>query len=148
MNTTHGPQELSSALPHSINATQTDRMHGAMRRYSMRLGSGMALYTVSLLVAIVLRGAGIGDWLPALLTLPSVVIIAWAVAALYRDSDEFGRRKLAESFVLAFAIGVPILLTVGLLEAFGGPHLSWLFAFAVMMGSWVVGSTVAIIRYR
>jgi len=40
------------------------------------------------------------------------------------------------------------LLVIGLLESFGGPHLNWMTAFAVMMTGWLIGSVVSSIRYR
>ena len=117
-------------------------------RYNARFAAGMVLYALTLAAALVMRGAGIGTWQPMLLTLPSVAVMAWAVVAYYRESDEFAQRKLAESFIIAFAVGVPTLLVIGLLESFGGPHLNWMVAFAVMMAGWLVGSLVANARYR
>ncbi len=117
-------------------------------RYLVRFSLGMALYLVTLFIAIAMRNAGIGTWQSGLLTLPSVAIIAWAVIAFYRESDEFAQRQLGESFIIGFAIGVPLLLVVGLLEMFGGPHLNWMFAFGIMMTGWLIGSIVSAVRYR
>lgn len=117
-------------------------------RYSIRIGIGVVLYLIGLFVAIDLSEAGIGSWQPMLLTLPGVAVLAWAIVAFYRESDEFAQRQLGESFIIGFAIGVPLLLVVGLLEVFGGPHLNWMIAFSVMMGGWLIGSIVARIQYR
>lgn len=117
-------------------------------RYTVRFVAGLVLYSVALAIALVMRGAGIGTWQPMLLTLPSVAVMAWAIVAYYRESDEFAQRKLAESFIIAFAVGVPALLVIGLLESFGGPHLNWMIAFAIMMAGWLIGSLVANARYR
>lgn len=114
----------------------------------VRMAIGIALYVVTIFAATALQGAGIGTWQPMLLTLPGVVVIAWAVIAFYRESDEFAQRQLGESFIIGFAVGVPLLLVVGLLEMFGGPHLNWMFAFGIMMTGWIVGSIVSAIRYR
>ncbi len=117
-------------------------------RYGARFGLGIGLYTVTLVLAVIMRDQGIGTWQPMLLTLPSVAILAWAIIAFYRESDEFVQRKLGESFIIGFAIGVPVLLVIGLLESFGGPHLNWMMAFSIMMTGWLIGSAVSGIRYR
>lgn len=117
-------------------------------RYLVRFSIGMVLYLVTLFAAIAMRNEGIGTWQPGLLTLPSVAIIAWAIIAYYRESDEFLQRKLGESFIVGFAIGVPVVLVLGLLETFGGPHINGMISFGVLMSSWLIGSIVAGIRYR
>ncbi|MDI6022317.1 hypothetical protein QBL02_02010 [Leucobacter sp. UT-8R-CII-1-4] len=117
-------------------------------RYLTRFSIGMVLYIVTLFIAIAIRNEGIGTWQPGLLTLPSVAIIAWAVIAYYRESDEFVQRKLGESFIVGFAIGVPVVLVLGLLETFGGPHINGMVSFGVLMTGWLIGSIVAGIRYR
>lgn len=120
----------------------------AARRYMIRFFLGMALYMLALPLALIVRNAGQPSWIPLLITLPSVALITWAVVAYFREADEFEQRKLGESFTTAFAIGVPILLSLGLWEAFGGPRLSWMFAFIVMMAAWLFGTLVANLRYR
>ncbi|MFC0673669.1 hypothetical protein [Brachybacterium hainanense] len=117
-------------------------------RYGSRFGLGMGLYAMGLTVGLILRSRGIGDWQPMLLTLPGVAIIVWALIVYYREADEFAQRKLGESFVVGFAIGVPILLVIGLLESFGGPHLNGMVSFLIMMAGWLVGSLVSALRYR
>jgi len=104
----------------------------------IRMGVSIALYVITLFIAVAMQDSGVGTWQPMLLTLPSVAIIAWAVIAFYRESDEFAQRQL----------GVPLLLVVGLLEMFHGPHLNWMFAFGIMMAGWSVGSIITSIRYR
>lgn len=130
------------------DASRPRRKATPAARYGARFGVGIGLYTASLVIAVILRNQGIGTWQPMLLTLPSVAILAWAIIAFYRESDEFVQRKLGESFIIGFAIGVPVLLVIGLLESFGGPHLNWMTAFAVMMTGWLIGSVVSSIRYR
>lgn len=114
----------------------------------IRMVLGITIYVLTLFVATTMQSAGIGTWQPALITLPGVAVIAWAVIAFYRESDEFAQRQLGESFIIGFAIGVPLLLVVGLLEMFGGPHLNWMFAFGIMMTGWLIGSIVSAVRYR
>lgn len=132
-----------------VPETATSQRHFTpATRYTIRMGTGIALYVATLFAAIAMQNAGIGSWQPMLLTLPSVAVIAWAIIAFYRESDEFAQRQLGESFIIGFAIGVPLLLVVGLLEMFGGPHLNWMIAFGVMMTGWLIGSVVSSVRYR
>ena len=132
----------------SNNTPLGSRKSSPATRYVIRMGIGIALYVATLFAAIAMQNAGIGSWQPMLLTLPSVAVIAWAIIAFYRESDEFAQRQLGESFIIGFAIGVPLLLVVGLLEMFGGPHLNWMIAFGVMMTGWLIGSLVSSVRYR
>ncbi len=126
----------------------TSRKSSPAKRYMLRMGIGVALYVATLFGAIAMQNAGIGTWQPMLLTLPSVAVQAWAVIAFYRESDEFAQKQLGESFIIGFAIGVPLLLVVGLLESLGGPHLNWMIAFSIMMTGWVIGSIISSVRYR
>lgn len=128
--------------------TSRTRKRTPAARYTVRFCVGMGLYCVTLVIALTMHNAGVGSWQPMLLTLPGVAVLGWAVIAFYRESDEFVQRKLGESFITGFAVGVPGLLVIGLLESFGGPHLSWMIAFAVMMTGWLIGSVVSGIRYR
>ena len=132
----------------SNNTPLGSRKSSPATRYVIRMGIGIALYVATLFAAIAMQNAGIGSWQPMLLTLPSVAVIAWAIIAFYRESDEFAQRQLGESFIIGFAVGVPLLLVVGLLEMFGGPHLNWMIAFGVMMTGWLIGSLVSSVRYR
>lgn len=126
----------------------TKKRSSPLSRYLTRFSIGMVLYLATLFAAIAMHNGGVGTWQPGLLTLPSVAIIAWAIIAYYRESDEFLQRKLGESFVIGFAIGVPLVLMLGLLETFGGPHINGMISFGVLMTGWLIGSIVAGIRYR
>lgn len=124
------------------------RTVSAGARYASRFSWGMGLYASMLVIALVLRNQGVGSWQPMLLTLPGIAVIVGAVLAYYREADELEQRRLGESVVVGFAIGVPVLLVIGLLESFGGPHLNWMIAFVILMAGWLVGSIVSAIRYR
>ncbi len=135
-------------MSHTNDETRPSSRRSPATRYAIRMGIGIALYVVTLFAALSLQSAGIGTWQPMLLTLPSVAVLAWSIIAFYRESDEFAQRQLGESFIIGFAVGVPLLLVAGLLEMFGGPHLNWMIAFGVMMTGWLIGSIVSSIRYR
>lgn len=129
-------------------STSPRREMAPAKRYILRMAIAVALYIVTLFGAVAMQDVGIGTWQPMLLALPGVAVIAWAVIAFYRESDEFAQRQLGESFIIGFAVGVPLLLVVGLLEIFGGPHVNWMFAFGIMMTGWDIGSIVSAVRYR
>lgn len=124
---------------------------GPATRYGVRLGIAFVLYAIGLVASLVLRRHGVTGpvpWLPALLVLPAVLTITWAVIAYSREADEFARRKLADAILIGFAISTPIQLAIGILQYAGFPALNWTWAFVVAMGGWLVGALVAAIRYR
>lgn len=126
----------------------TRRRWSPSTRYLVRFFSGMALYMIALPIGLMMRGSGLPAWLPLLLTLPAIVLITWAVVAYFRESDELEQRKLGESFTTAFGLGMPVVLTLGLWESFGGPDLTPMLAFFVLMMAWAIGAGVAAMRYR
>ncbi|WP_114854011.1 hypothetical protein [Brachybacterium sp. YJGR34] len=120
----------------------------ANRAFALRFAVGMVLYGAALALAGVAEGLGVAAWLPALLVLPAVGLMAWANIEMYRSGDEFQRRKIAEAVLLAFVIATPLILAVGVLQFFGLPALNWIFAFSLLMVSWILGTVVAAARYR
>lgn len=119
-------------------------------RYFARFGAGMAIYLIGLFVVVPMTrgGASAASWLPALLLIPGVIVIAWAVIRFYIEADEMGKKELGESFAWAFGIGTPIVCTIGILEAFGMPQLSNMVSFVIFMAAWLVGSIIARVRYH
>jgi hypothetical protein len=117
-------------------------------RYLVRFSVGMALYVVGLLAATALWSHHVPGPVALLLTLPGIAVIVWAVIAHFRGSDEFEQRKMGESFTFAFALGVPVVLALGLWESFGGPHLNAIVDFMILMAAWLVGAIVSNLRYR
>lgn len=132
-----------------MTATERRRRMSPARRYTVRFTAGMLLYLITLFAAVRIADATGGrTWLFALLTFPAIAIIAWALVAYYRESDELERQKLGESFTIAFAIGTPLVLAIGLLQSFGLGPLNWMLAFGIYMAAWGVGAVVAALRYR
>ena len=128
--------------------TTTSPRVRANRAFAARFVAGIALYAIALGLAVAADGTGMPAWLPALLVLPAVGLMAWANIEMYRSGDEFERRKIAESILLAFVISVPLILAVGFLQFFLLPALNWIFAFSILMLAWIVGTTVSAVRYR
>ena len=120
----------------------------ANRAFALRFTAGVALYAIALGLAVAADGTGMPAWLPALLVLPAVGLMAWANIEMYRSGDEFQRRKIAEAILLAFVISVPLILAVGFLQFFLLPALNWIFAFSILMLAWIVGTIVSAVRYR
>lgn len=128
-----------------MTASPRTRAH---RAFVLRFVVGVALYAVALGLAVAADGTGMPAWLPALLVLPAVGLMAWANIEMYRSGDEFERRKIAEAILLAFVISVPLILAVGFLQFFLLPALNWIFAFSILMAAWIVGTIVSAVRYR
>lgn len=121
------------------------------KRYLIRFFIGMTSYMVLLVIAVVLANPmedGVGRVLLGLLPIPAILFVAWAVIQFSREADEFARRQLTESLAIGFAFGSALVVSYGLLDSFGAPALSWMFAFAVYMICWAIGSAVVAMRYR
>ena len=120
----------------------------ANRTFALRFTLGIAFYVVGLTLSGVAGTLGISPWIPALLVFPAVGLMAWANIEMYRSGDEFERRKIAESILLAFVIATPLILAVGVLQFSGLPEINWIFAFSILMLAWIVGTIVSAVRYR
>ena len=120
----------------------------ANRAFGLRFTAGGVLYGLALLLAGVSEGTGFPAWIPALLVVPAVVLMAWANIEMYRSGDEFERRKIAEAILLAFVVSTATILAVGVLQFYLLPALNWIFAFSILMLSWIVGTIVSAVRYR
>lgn len=120
----------------------------ANRAFALRFAGGVTLYAAGLGMAVAAEGTGFPSWVPALLVIPAVSLMAWANVGMYRSGDEFERRKIAEAVLLAFVIATPLILAVGVLQFYLLPQLNWIFAFSVLMLSWIAGTIVAAVRYR
>ncbi|APX33411.1 hypothetical protein BH708_12555 [Brachybacterium sp. P6-10-X1] len=128
-----------------MNATARTR---ANRAFALRFTAGIGLYAVGLGLAVGAESIGGPGWVPALLVIPAVGLMAWANIGMYRSGDEFERRKIAEAILLAFVISTPLILAVGVLQFYLLPELNWIFAFSILMLSWVIGTIVSAVRYR
>lgn len=120
----------------------------ANRVFAVRFAVGVALYVLGLLLTDVAGAIGVPAWLPALLVFPAVGLMAWANIQMYRSGDEFEQRKIAEAILLAFVIATPLILAVGVLQFSLLPEVNWIFAFSILMLSWIVGTIVSAVRYR
>lgn len=118
------------------------------RAFAVRFAVGMALYLIGLFLAYLAQGAGFPAWIPALLVVPAIVLMAWSNISMYRSGDEFERRKIAEAVMLAFVVSTGLILAVGFLQFFLLPEMNWIFAFSILMLSWLVGTVVSAVRYR
>ena len=120
----------------------------ANRAFAVRFLLGLVCYGLGLALAVAAEGTSFPAWIPALLVLPAVVFMGWANIGMYRSGDEFERRKIAEAVLLAFVLSTGLILAVGFLQFFLLPELNWIFAFSILMFSWVVGTIVSAVRYR
>lgn len=124
-------------------------MEPATRRYLVRFSVGMVSYCVLLVVALLIGRAMAPPWriLGALAVLPAVVLIVRAIMLHWRETDELARSLMVESLAIGFAVGTPIILVIGLLQAFGLADLSFLWAYGILMGGWLLGAFLARRRY-
>lgn len=130
-----------------MTAATTPRSR-ANRVFAVRFVGGVVLYVASLALTQVAQAVGVPAWLPALLVLPAVGLMAWANIDMYRSGDEFERRKIAEAVMVAFVVSVPLILAVGVLQFSLLPAMNWIFAFSILMLTWIAGTIVSAVRYR
>jgi hypothetical protein len=124
------------------------------RRYVITLALWMGLYAVLLFTSIGLTDARLVEWLP----LRVIVALAPMVAGFgvlnlimhrYRAGDELQQRIVAESIMFAFGATAILTFSYGLLQRMAGaPALSYLWVWAVLGCTWVIGSAIARLRYR
>ncbi|MEO7147686.1 MAG: hypothetical protein ABIW81_03140 [Terrimesophilobacter sp.] len=107
----------------------------------------MVLLTVALLFAANVAD-GPGRILLGALPIPALLFVAWAAVQFSREADELARRQLTESLAIGFWVGSALVASYGLLDSFGAPALSWLWAFGTYMMCWAFGSFVVNRRYR
>ncbi len=131
-----------------MTATTPTARRQANRTFALRFGAGIVVYLAALIMPGLLAGAGVPLWLPALLVLPAVALMAWANLDMYRSGDEYQRSRVAEAVMLAFLLATPLILAVGVLQFMGLPALNWIFAFSLLMLGWIVGTVVVAIRHR
>ena len=124
-------------------------MEPATRRYLVRLSVAMAAYCALLAVALLIGRAAAPPWrmLGAAFVLPAVVLLVRAIMLHWRDVDELARSLVVESLAIGFAVGTPIILVIGLFQAFGLADLSFLWAYGILMGGWLLGAFLARRRY-
>ena len=119
-------------------------MEPATRRYLVRFFAAMAAYCVLLAVALLVGRAVAPPWrmLGVL-----VVLLVRAIMLHWRDVDELARSLMVESLAIGFAVGTPIILVIGLFQAFGLADLSFMWAYAILMAGWLLGAFLARRRY-
>ena len=124
-------------------------MEPATRRYLVRLSVAMAAYCALLAVALLIGRAAAPPWrmLGAAFVLPAVVLLVRAIMLHWRDVDELARSLVVESLAIGFAVGTPIILVIGLFQAFGLADLSFMWAYGILMVGWLLGAFLARRRY-
>lgn len=129
-------------------ATSTSTRKKTNRTFAILFVLGGVFYSLGLAAAGFGPSIGVPAWWAALIVLPGIGLMAWANVLMYRSGDEFERAKIAEAILLAFAISTPLILAVGVLQFYVLPELNWIFAFSILMVSWILGTIVSAIRYR
>ena len=126
-------------------------MTRAGRAYLVRFAVGMGSYLLLLPLALWLARGPLHDspgrFAAALLVVPSMLVIVWAVWRLAHETDELQARMLVESLAIAFAAGSVITFTWGMLQAVGAPAVSWIWVTPVYLTCWGIATAVVRRRY-
>jgi hypothetical protein len=88
------------------------------------------------------------NYLLALSPMLPIAFLAYAVVQFWRETDEFLRRQLSDSLVIAAALTALIAAGYGLLEGVGAPRQSAWWTWAVLVGGWGVVRCAQSIFYR
>lgn len=129
-------------------AKNPDPRKKALRAFIIQFVIGFALYALGILAGSYLPNLGVSPWWGALILLPGIALMAIPQVTMYRSGDEFERTKIAEAVMFAFLIATPLIFAVGALQFTVLPELNWIFAFSILMVSWILGTIVSAIRYR
>src|SRR5699024_9026783 len=74
----------------------------ANRTFAVRFAAGIVLYGVGLALATLADGTGFPAWIPALLIVPAVILLACANVTMHRSGYQSHRRTLAYALLLDF----------------------------------------------
>lgn len=120
------------------------------RRYLIRMAVATVVYLILLGFMFVLIKVlpPAGDPWTVLMVLPPVGLFVRAMRGLWEESDEFNRRKMLEALATGFAIGVPLLVPLGIMDLVTNTHIPFIVSFGILMGAWALGGVLSALRYR
>lgn len=122
------------------------------RRYVARFLTAAIVYTVLLPICITLSQRQPEGSLPryvlACLPVIGVGLGVWALWRYIQEVDEFQARKLLDALALSLAGTLVVTFLVGMVQAAGGPALSWVWVIPVWAVFLAVGSIWANRKYR
>lgn len=84
----------------------------------------------------------------ALVPVPAMLLMAWAVVAQLRQLDELARRIQLEALGMAFVATALLTFSYGFLETAGFPRLSMFMVWSLMGPLWALGTLIGARRYR
>ena len=122
----------------------------ASKRYAIQFTTAIVLYLVVLFGT---RSAlptyhGPAESAIALAPVIPVFLVFLAALRLFQATDEFNRRLMADSLVIAGAITALFAVTYGFIEGDLLPRPSAWWTWTTFMAAWLVASLVLKLRYR
>jgi hypothetical protein len=124
---------------------------GTTPRYWRLSALLMVLYLGSIVLALVFGPSFTTPWVRAAMALAPVPPVFGFVVLEFRRiraTDELRQRIELEAATLALAIGVPLLLALGLLDGAGVVAVRMIFASPVLIGVYMLAQLWAHRRYR
>lgn len=121
--------------------------------YVTALGIWIGLYAALLILSIALIDRHIVEPLALRVVVGLLPMIAgFGILGLimreYRRSDELQQRIVAEGIMFAFGATAILTFSYGFLQrTVNAPDLSYFWVWAVLAGTWMIGSVVARLRY-
>ncbi|MCV6586130.1 MAG: hypothetical protein OIF47_11395 [Marinibacterium sp.] len=122
-----------------------------MLRYFLELTGAFLVYGLSLwasgqLASHIDTGGHAQIW-PALIPLPSTLLVGWVMWRSVLKMDEMQLRQQLEAIGIAFALTGLLTFNYGFLESVGFPRLTMFWVWPVMCANWVLGQIAVKLRY-
>ena len=124
---------------------------GTSRRYWWQMAVLMALYLAAILLAVRhVPAAGLPLMRAAMALAPVFPVVGFVLLEFrrIRSTDELRQRIELEACMIALAIGVPLLLALGLLDDAGVVHARMFLAAPILLAIYVPAQLFAHGRYR
>lgn len=121
------------------------------RRYTTRFVVAMTAYTVLLVAGISIANAipeSPWRYAAALLPVPAVITLAWALWRYVIEADELQSRMLLEGLGMSIAGTGICTFAYGMLQIVGAPALGWIWVLPMLLAWFGVGAAVTNLRYR
>lgn len=124
------------------------------RRYVIALLLWLAVYAVLLFVSLIVIDRDMVASVPLrVLTGLAPMLAGFGILSLimqqYRAADELQKKIVAESVIFGFGATAILTFSYGLLQRMAGaPDLSYLWVWAVLGSTWVIGGLIARRRYE
>lgn len=122
--------------------------------YAVALGAWLLLYAALLVLSLTLIDRNVVTTMPLRVIVGlSPMIAGFGILATvmreYRASDELQQRIIAEGIMFGFGATAILTFSYGFLQrTVGAPDISYFWVWAILGGTWLIGTFIARQRYK